>query len=114
MVGMGVPAVRSFVALVLMGMILACPFLCGVGEDPCAAIPHHAGGATDGPSPGHCPEDGDDCICRGAVQPSEVRVPRLEGIGLRLDVLGLAAAPAHSPAHSLARLTPDGHPTGLA
>jgi hypothetical protein len=98
----------------LIGIILACPLLCGLAEAGHDAHQEHASSQPDGPAPGHCAEESDDCICRGAVQSVDARVPDsyfaiesfwLEGFG---DLL--ARPMAQSPAH----LTCEGSPTGLA
>jgi hypothetical protein len=102
--------VRSIVVLMLMGMILACPFVCGLGEDACASDRHHHGERPGTPNSGHCPEDADDCICRGAVQLSTVKAPDIDAIGVPLLLQHLSDAPAHFSSH----LTSDGHPAGLA
>jgi hypothetical protein len=107
--------VRTIVALFLTGIILACPFLCGAAEaSHLTHREHAAGGPSNGPAPAHCPEDNDNCVCRGAVQSSNVRVPNSDVISLPLPLHGLVGTLAHSPAHSLAHLTSDGSPTGLA
>ena len=106
--------VRSVVALILMGTILVCPFICGLDECACATNRHHVDGPNDGPSPGHCPEDGDDCICRGAIPSSDVKIPHADDSGLRLSLYDLTGILAHTTPHSLAHLTNDGHPAGLA
>src|SRR4051794_39532457 len=111
----GYHPVRTFVTMLLSGLILACPFLCGAAEaNHVAHREHTTGDASHGPAPSHCPEDGDDCVCRGAVASSDVKVPAFDSIGLPLPLGGLGGALAHSPAHSLAHLTSDGTPAGLA
>jgi len=106
---------RIVLTLLLTGLILACPFLCGAGEachDTCCE--HEAAGSSNGTVPVHCPEDSDDCICRGAVQAADVRVPGIDAIGLPLALLALVGILDHAPSHSLAHLTSNGTPTGLA
>jgi len=52
---------------------MLCPLICGAEEIAHGARLH---GATDGPSgdsPSHCPEEGDNCICQGAVQLDDAR-----------------------------------------
>jgi hypothetical protein len=104
--------VRVFLSALLTVLILACPFVCGAAEATHLARGHHAGSSPTVPA--HCPEDSDNCICRGAVQSSDVRVPNSGAIGLPLSLNGLVGILAHSPAQSLAHLTSDGSPTGLA
>ena len=112
---LGQDTVRTFVTILLIGLILACPFICGAAEACHITHREHAAGSpSNSPAPAHCPEDNDDCVCRGAVQSSDVRVPNSDAIGLPLPLLGLVGDLAHSPAHSLAHLTTDGNPTGLA
>jgi hypothetical protein len=107
--------VRIIVALLLTGLILACPFVCGAAEASHVMHREHAdGGPANSPAPTHCPEDNDNCVCRGAVQSSDVRVSNSGAIGLPLSLNGLVGILAHSPAQSLAHLTSDGSPTGLA
>ena len=107
----GQSTVRTLASLFLTGLILACPFLCGAAE---AFETAHEHSGSESPSPAHCPDDSDSCICRGAVQAHDVRVPDFDGIGLPLGMFGLVGIVAHSSAHPLAHMTSDGHPTGLA
>lgn len=101
--------------MLLTGLILACPFLCGTAEaGHVTHREHSASGPADAPAPGHCPEESDDCICRGAVQSADVRVPGGDPIGFLLPLHGLVGILDHAPAHSLAHLTSGGTPTGLA
>jgi hypothetical protein len=101
--------VRSFSILALIGFLALCPLICGAGE---IGHPSHQLGSSDSPSPSHCPEEGDNCICQGAVQGDHFRVPDLgsEAIGpfLFLDRSNDLLL------HPLAHLTSDGSPTGLA
>ena len=67
---------RKLASLVLIGLLLLCPVICGAAE-----IGHGPGGhGTSADSREHagepesCPEDGDNCICQGAVRSVEVRV----------------------------------------
>ena len=111
----GRDTVRTFVTLLLTGLLLACPFVCGATEAGHATPQEHAAGTpANRHAPSHCPEDSDDCVCRGAVQSNDVRVPNADAVGLPFQLLGLAGGLAHSPAHSLAHLTIDGSPAGLA
>ena len=111
----GRDTVRTFVSMLLTGLILACPFLCGAAEAGHVTHREHpVSGPADSPTPGHCPEDSDDCICRGAVQSADVRVPGIDSISSPLPLHGLVGILDHAPAHSLAHLTSDGTPTGLA
>lgn len=111
---MGPYFVRLIAALVLTGLIAACPVLCGADEVGHGMHAHDNGEATPSPHPsgGHCPDDGgDNCICQGAVQSADVRLPgSFDLIGLPL----LSAALLHTPPHPLNHLTRAGTPTGLA
>lgn len=105
---------RTFVTLLLTGLILACPFLCGAAEAGHATHGEHAAaGPVHSPAPAHCPEGSDDCICRGAVQSADVRVPALDAVSVPLPLHGMFGILDHAPSHSLAHLTSDGTPTGL-
>lgn len=101
--------------MLLIGSILVCPFLCGAAEAGHAA--HHLAGAA-GPgehsAPDDCPQEGDNCICGGAVQSADVRLPDLDAINSLLPLHGLTGILAHAPSHPLAHLTCEGTPTGLA
>lgn len=110
---LGCLTVRTLAVLFLAGLIFACPLLCGAVEDCQVAERAHSDGSPSH-APAHCPEDGDDCVCRGAVQATDVRVPHGDVNGLPALLQGLVGILAHSPAHSLAHLTSDGTPTGLA
>jgi len=104
--------VRGLVSLTLIGLIALCPAFCGAEE--VGHGPHHHGvsgaAASDPAAPTHCSEDGDNCICQGAVPAVDVRVsPPVHDLGLPL----LFAAIIHTPPHPLAHLTPDVSPTGL-
>src|SRR4051812_23093271 len=100
--------VRTALSLLLSGLILACPFLCGAAEAGHVAHREHA--STDSPNhpaPAHCPEDSDDCMCRGAVESSDVKVPDSDTVGIPLPFHSPGGL-AHSLAHPLAHLTNDG------
>jgi hypothetical protein len=106
--------VRTFVTTLLTGLILACPLLCGAAEACHVAHGEHGASPEKSPAPAHCPEDSDDCICRGALQSADLRVPGIDALGLSLPLQGLVGILAHSPAHSVSHLTSGGAPTGLA
>ena len=111
----GAETVRSFGSLLLIGSILVCPFLCGAAEAGHAA--HHvqaAAGPGDHSAPDDCPQEGDNCICGGAVQSADIRLPGLDVTGSPLPTHGLTGILVHAPSHSLAHLTSQGTPTGLA
>jgi hypothetical protein len=104
--------VRAIAALLLTGLLVLCPILCGAEEFGHGAHRHGSSeSASHDPSaPGQCPEEGDNCICQGAVVSVDVRVPDADALGLPL-LLGMLV---HTPHHPLAHLTWDGSPTGLA
>ena len=111
----GRDTVRTLLSMLLTSIILACPLLCGLAE---AGHVAHRGHSAEGPSdnhgPAHCPEDTDNCICRGAVQSADIRVPCIDSISSPLPLHGLFGILDHAPAHSLAHLTSEGTATGLA
>src|SRR3954469_20924384 len=94
--------VRTFLNMLLSALILACPLLCGAAEAGHVAHREHASrDASNGPAPAHCPEDSDDCVCRGAIESSDVKLPDPDSAGVSLPLPGLVGALAHSPAHPL-------------
>ncbi len=103
---------RVVCAAVLIVLIIACPFLCGAGEVGRGPHRHEAAGGEPAHSgaPVHCPQDGDDCICNGAVKEADVRLPDLDPSVVPLPL----AAPAHTPVHPNAHLTWNGSSSGLA
>ena len=102
--------VRTFTAFFLIGLIAACPLLCGAVEigHGTHGLETSSGVPGEPSAPGHCPQDGDDCICQGAVQADDARLPGAA------DDFGLLLPFAHTPPHPIAHLTRDGSPTGLA
>jgi hypothetical protein len=100
--------VRALINTLLACLILACPFLCGADEIGHGAQHEHSGKGT---APAHCPENSDNCVCRGAVQSSDVRANA---------PVADACAPLFLPApplltvQPLHHLTTEGSPTGLA
>ena len=102
---------RSLLTTFLTGLILACPLLCGAGEVGCGAEHGHAAGsASDDKAPAHCPESRDNCVCQGAVQPSDVRAS-LPDVSLPAPLFLLA--PPNRLAHPLPHPARDGAPAGL-
>jgi hypothetical protein len=104
--------VRAIAALLLTGLLVVCPLLCGAAEFGLGA---HRHGAPESPShdpstPVQCPEEGDNCICHGAVVTVDVRLSDAGSFVLR----SLLGALVHTPHHPIAHLTWDGSPTGLA
>jgi hypothetical protein len=106
--------VRAIAVLLLIGLLATCPLLCaaaaaGHGPDRC--------GEADGPAgdfPDSCPGDGVCCICAGAIQTDEVRVPGPEALALHSPSDLACLATVRSPLHDLGHLTLGGTPTGLA
>lgn len=109
----GLPVVRIFAAHALIGLLISCPFVCGAAE-PDHGIAHRDRASDSSPErphgPAHCAEGGDNCICEGAVQVGDVRVPASHDVGFPL----VFAAVLSSSPHPIAHLTWDGSPTGLA
>jgi hypothetical protein len=100
--------VSRVAAILLVGLLALCPAVCGVEEDGRGAHAHTASGGTVPPA--HCPEDGSNCICQGAVQVDAVRLAHPDVDGLT----PLLATANPTPLHPIAHLTQDGSPTGLA
>jgi hypothetical protein len=106
--------VRAIAVLLLIGLLATCPLLCaaaaaGPGPDCCEE--------ADGPAgdfPDSCPGDGVCCICAGAIQSHEVRVPGLEALAFQAPLNFACLATVRSPLHNLDHLTLGGTPTGLA
>lgn len=106
---------RTALSSLLAFLVLACPFLCGATEAEHAARGEHgATGSPGTPGPSHCPEESDNCVCRGAVESAAVKVASGDTIGVPLPSQDLLGHLAHSPAHWLAHLTHNGSPMGLA
>lgn len=109
---LGFETVRTVAALLLIGLVMFCPVLCGAVE--VAHGPHrHADGAPgDSRAPEPCPEQGDNCICQGAVPSVDARLPGL------LDVLGsphfLLGGPTTLPQHLACPVDTSGALHGLA
>lgn len=107
--------VRNLLTLLLIGLITACPFLCEGAElvegshrcQPDTSCEHPAQNQAP------CSDDAGSCICSGAIQAADVRLPDSHAVALpapvflALPALGLRAAPSH-------HLTWNGTPTGLA
>jgi hypothetical protein len=100
--------VRSLINTLLACLILACPFLCGADEVGHSVQHEHA---RKGDAPAHCPENSDNCVCRGAVQPSDVRACTPD-VGTSAPLFLIT--PPLFVAHPLHHLTWEGSPTGLA
>ncbi len=106
---------RNLLTLFLIGFLGICPLLCEAAEiaqelhgcevDVCCPHPGEA------PSP--CPGDGGSCICNGAIQAAEIRLPDSHSGVLPAPVFSTFPAVAfrHAPFH---HLTWDGAPAGLS
>lgn len=102
-------SVRTLLAVMLIGLLSFCPVLCGAAETGHDA---HGHGASDEPaSPTHCPDDGDNCICQGALvsgSSNSVHLSPLDTLGVPLDSVTLGQVWFRP----LAPLTRDGSLTG--
>ena len=110
----GVIPLRSCVVTLLTGLLLACPLVCGADEIGHGARHDAASGSDDGRdhAPDQCPEGGDNCVCRGAVQVSNgLRSIALDAIAPG-PLVFLSTQPRFVPPTH--HLTSDGSPTGLA
>lgn len=98
--------------MLLAGLLLACPFLCGADEIGHGAQ-HDAssGDSGKGHAPDQCPEGSDNCVCRGAVQANDVRAVSHDTITVGLIYVCVPQPCLHPTAH---HLTSDGSPSGLA
>ena len=103
---------RRLVSVLLTGLLLACPFLCGADEIG-HSTRHEAASDAAGKdhAPDQCPEGGDNCVCRGAVQASDVRPDAPDSVAIGPLYVPLPQPRLALPAH---HLTQDGSPTGLA
>jgi hypothetical protein len=106
-------SVRDFLVTLLTGLLLACPLVCGADEIGHGAQHDAASGSGDDRdhAPDQCPEGGDNCVCRGAVQVNGLR-------SIALDAIAPGPPGSLSPEPRFAppthHLTLDGSPTGLA
>lgn len=102
---------REFVATLLVGAILTCPFICGAGEVDHGERGHDpvAGTRSDPGFPVHCPDEGGNCLCEGAVKPVEIKADKQlldfksPGFPCLAD---FAVRPTAGWADGLARLSP--------
>ncbi len=98
----------------LIAILTLCPVFCGTEEADHGTHWHGTSAGNDSDelpaSPGHCPEDGDNCICQGAIQSAAVRVSDAFVVALSSPLVFALATPPHPLAH----LTCEGAPTGLA
>jgi hypothetical protein len=102
-------AVRAILSGLLIGFLTLCPILCGAKEFAHGAHPHGTSDAASPDSaPDQCPEDGDNCICQGAVQVDSLRGQDSDVFDLPLLFLAFDPTPPHYASH----LTTQGSPTG--
>ncbi|RUL89488.1 hypothetical protein TsocGM_01580 [Tautonia sociabilis] len=99
---------RSLVHTLLACLTLACPYLCGADEVG-HSVQHEHAGKGDAPAP--CPESGDNCVCRGAVQTSDARASAPD---VEASALSFFPVPSLLPAHPFKHLTWEGPSAGLA
>lgn len=105
----GLHVVSRVVALLLVGLLTLCPAVCGAEESGQGAHAH--ADAKGGPaSPAHCPEDGGNCICQGAVQPDAVRIDH-SSIDRAVSSVVLSTS---TLLHPITHPSLDRVPTGLA
>jgi len=99
--------------MLLTSLLLVCPLVCGADEIGHGAQHDAASGAGDDGdhAPDQCPEGGDNCVCRGAVQVSGLRPIAPDAMAAGPLVLLEPQLRLAPPTH---HLTPDGSPTGLA
>lgn len=103
---------RRLVSVLLTGLLLACPFLCGADEIGHSTRHEAASDDTQkSHAPDQCPEGGDNCVCKGAVQTSDVRADAPDTIAWG-PLFVLLEQPLLLPPAD--HLTQDGSPTGLA
>ena len=105
-------AVRTLATLSLIGLLMLCPLICGAEEIAHGARLHGATNGPSGDSPSHCPEEGDNCICQGAVQLDDIRSSDQDSGAVSLPPLFHISF--LTPLHPIAHLTWNGSPTGLA
>jgi hypothetical protein len=107
--------VRTLLTSFLIGMLLACPAMCRIVE-----VAHQPGcgeaqdeGSPAWPAPDPCRDECVSCICDGAVQADDARVPDLASVSSPWDsISGPIACPlAVPPGHHLSH---DGRSAGLA
>jgi hypothetical protein len=100
--------VHTVAAVLLTGLLTLCPILCGAEEFGHGARLHDANEPAS--APGHCPAEGDNCICQGAVASDDVRIPDDHASCKSL----LLTAFAHTPLYPGAIRTPAGSPASRA
>ncbi|MDG3008435.1 hypothetical protein [Paludisphaera mucosa] len=106
---------RAYLSTFLALLILACPLVCGAVEAGHGAPQEIETGVPEGGHhPTDCPAETDNCVCQGALQSSDVRVPHSDMLPSLFVPFGLFALLSSPLPHSLAHLTLNGTPTGLA
>ncbi len=106
---------RNLLTLFLIGFLGICPILCEAAEiaqglhgcEVDATCPH------PGELPASCPDDGGSCICNGAIQAVDVRIPDLDSAFLPASAS--LCLPSHAPRLPLSPLlSREGGPAGFA
>ncbi len=88
---------RTVLVLCLIHALSFCPAFCGTDEADHVTHPHQQQSGDSPATPVHCPEDGDGCICNGAIQTADVRLPDMDSIGLFLPVNLSDVSASHPP-----------------
>ncbi len=107
---------RLPVVLILVGLVLLCPAICGAADAARGTHRHQAAPSCPGedPStPAHCPAEGATCLCDGAVRTAEVRSNDLDPVGPLCFGVLLADCYLFVPARLSAHLTHGGRPLDL-
>lgn len=94
---------RALTTYVLIGLLAACPFVCGAAEGGYTPHRHQVdGGQSDHPhGPAHCPEGDESCICDGAVLSGSARVSDVHACPI-FDLFTAFLHTAYHPATHLA------------
>ncbi len=103
---------RTFLTSLMAVLVLACPLVCGADE-ACQETHRHSEAEKES-APPHCPEDSDNCICRGAVQTVDVRASFSHPLTEPSFAFWTVGSFNPSLSHSLTHLTIGGTPAGLA
>lgn len=101
-------ALRKPLSLFLIGAILLCPFVCQAEVWGASGCAHEA--SSHSSAPDRCPDDGNNCICQGAVCGDAIRIANPDLLTSCFLIATLSPILPHLHAH----LTWDGSPTGQA